>query len=143
VTVSRYSFVGAAIGLLVSLASVQVAAQSVRFPQDKLRRYAACTKIASSKVEHEAASENEADVLEFSFTDTAYFWGEGFTGPAESDADWVRSPSHWDGNAWKLSRSSGELTIIDKITSANTTYACREVSACYACGQHNAWESKF
>ena len=32
-----------------------------------------------------------------------------------------------------------DIAGIDKITGANTTYACREVSACYACGQRNAW----
>jgi hypothetical protein len=120
---SQYRYFGSVMAILGGLASAQVTAQSVKFPQrGDLRWDVVCTRSASS----EAVAENEPNVIAFGFTANSYSIDRGhvYAGPVESDVDWVRPPSDSKSNDWRLSRSSGELTIIDKHTGASTTYTC-------------------
>ena len=128
-----YSCTVVMIGVLLGLASTQVAAQSAKFPQgDNVLHYVTCTKITSSKAEYGATLAKVPDSIDFGFTDSSYYnlpcsWsGAEYGGQVESDANWVLSAPASAGNFWKLSRFSGELTIIDKNDGVNTTYACHE-----------------
>jgi hypothetical protein len=125
----RYNYLGAAIVVLISLGSGQIAAQPAIFPQGKsLRWWVACTEIPAFKKGQESPSGNAPDVIEFGFSDNSYFWDGGhvYGGPLESDANWIRSTSNSEGKAWKLSRHTGELSVTDKVAGTTKIYACRE-----------------
>jgi hypothetical protein len=127
----RYNYLGAAIVVLISLDSAQIAAQPARFPQGKsLRWWVACTEIPAFQEGPEPPSGNAPDVIEFGFSDNSYFYDGGhlYAGPVESDANWIRSASNLQGKAWKLSRHTGELSVTDKVAGATKIYACREAS---------------